>query len=345
MDESSLPGHVEMNFQPGLVSVVIINFNSGAYIARCIETIEAQSYTPLEILVIDNGSSDGSLSMLEGIAQEGRLRLFPGTNVGFAKANNIGIHASAGEFILTLNADAFLSADYIGRCVEAFRRNDLLGTVVGKLVSDSDPSIIDSAGIYFYREGVAAERGFGEKDRGQYDRQEFVDGACAAAAVYRRAMLEDIRIGDEFYDEAFFAFVEDVDVSFRSGMRGWTTLYLPSAIVRHVRGGSSGQLKEFTFYLNERNSRLFLRKGFALVARPSDKVLQTILLLGRNVSKFRNLSAGLRKRLKKEMPELRRAMDRKRECVRNPDRPPAFDITGRKSYVWASVLRRVGVAR
>lgn len=334
-----------MSFRSGLVSVVIINFNSGAHIQRCIENVEAQSYAPIEILVVDNGSTDGSLELLQRMQKEGRLRLFAGTNVGSSRANNLGIRASSGEFVLVLNADAFPMPDYINICVAAIRKDESVGTAVGKLVSDSDTSIIDSAGIYFYREGVATERGFGERDCGQYDEQEFVDGACCAAALYRRSMLEDIRIGDEFYDEDFFAFMEDAEISFHASMRGWRTLYIPAAMVRHVRGGSSGQLSEFVFYLNERNSRLFLRKGFALVARPSDKLLQTILLLGRNLTRFRHLSSAFRKRFNKEMPELRRAMDRKRKHLRSPDRSPVFETAGRQSYLLVSLRRKAGVGR
>ena len=328
-----------MTLQPGLVSVVIINFNSLAYIQRCIETIEAQSYSPLEILIVDNGSNDGSLEIVQEMARQGRLRLFVGTNVGSSRANNLGIRESGGEFVLILNADAFPESRYIERCVEAFRRDDRIGTVIGKIVSDADPSIIDSAGIYFYREGVAADRGFGEQDLGQYDKAEFVDGACCAAALYKRSMLEDVRIGDEFYDEDFFAFMEDVEISFHAIMRGWKTLYLPTTIVRHVRGGSSAKLKEYVYYLNERNSRLFLRKGFGLVARPSDRLLQTILMCGRSFSRIWRLSPSARNRLNQEMPTLLHAMDLKRGVLPNPHRPCIFKMTGRKSYLAASVLR------
>ena len=182
-----------MKIQSGMVSVVIINFNGAVHIERCIKTIEAQSYPEIEILVIDNGSTDGSLALVQEIANEDRIRLFAGANVGSSKANNLGIRESNGEFVLVLNADAFPLSDYIQKCVAAFRNDELIGTVIGKLVSDANDSIIDSAGIYFYREGLSCDRGFGEKDLGQYDMQEFIDGACCAAALYRRTMLEDIR--------------------------------------------------------------------------------------------------------------------------------------------------------
>ncbi len=332
-----------MAIQSGLVSVVIINFNSAECIERCIKTIEAQDYPQTEILVIDNGSTDGSLSVVQSMENEGRLRLIAGTNIGSSRANNLGIRESIGEFVLVLNADAFPLPDYIRKCVQAFRKNELTGTVIGKLVSDSDPSIIDSTGIYLYREGFARDRGLGEKDNGQYDREEVVDGACCAAAMYKRAMLEDVRIGEEFYDEDFFAFVEDVELSFHAAMRGWTTLYLPSAVARHVRGGSSKRVSEFACYLNERNTRLFLRKDFRLVTGFWDRVLQEVVLLGRRLTLHKYLSGNARLKLSREVKELGQKMDRKRSQLRAPDRLPVFSMAGRRSYLVTAVLRRAGM--
>jgi GT2 family glycosyltransferase len=334
-----------MKIQSGLVSVVIINFNSIEYIERCIRTIEAQSYSQIEILVIDNGSTDGSLPLVQRISNEGRLRLFAGANVGSSKANNLGIRESNGEFVLVLNADAFPLPDYIDKCVKAFSKDIFIGTVIGKLVSDADNSIIDSAGLYFYREGVACDRGAGEKDCGQYDKEEFVDGACCAAAMYRRSMLEDIRIGEEYYDEDFFAFGEDFDLSFHACLRGWRTLYLPSAVTRHVRGGSTCKMTEVLYCLGERNTRLFLRKGFMLVARPSDKILLAALLLGRKITQIQNLSFSARRRIGKELEELRKKMDHKRSLLRNPHRASVFNMTGRRSYLVLPVLRRIGILK
>ena len=333
-----------MSIEAGLVSVVIINFNSKAFIERCIANIEQQTWASREILVIDNGSTDGSGALVDAMAASGRIRCFRGANVGSSKANNLGIREGHGEFVLVLNADAFPDTDYLEKCIGAFRRDPTVGTVIGKLVSDSDPTVIDSAGVYFYREGVAVERGFGEKDQGQFDREEFVDGACCAAAVYRRSMLETIKIDEEFYDEDFFAFAEDSDLSFRSALKGWTTLYFPTARVRHVRGGCSGIIKEFPVFLNERNTRLFIQKSFCWVLRPSDRWLQFILFAGRAVTLRRYLSPSMRTRLSMEVKDLGRLMDAKSDRVPPGDRQSAFSMSGRKSYVVTAILRRIGIS-
>jgi len=107
-----------MKTQAGLVSVVIISFNSAAYLERCVKSLEDQSYRQIEILVIDNGSKDGSLAIVQQMADRGRVRLFAGDNIGSSKANNLGIRESNGEFVLVLNADAFPLSDYIEKCVQ-----------------------------------------------------------------------------------------------------------------------------------------------------------------------------------------------------------------------------------
>jgi len=333
-----------MKTQAGLVSVVIISFNSAAYLERCVKSLEDQSYRQIEILVIDNGSKDGSLAIVQQMADRGRVRLFAGDNIGSSKANNLGIRESNGEFVLVLNADAFPLSDYIEKCVQGFGGEGPIGTVIGKLVSDADPSIIDSAGIYVYREGVGIDRGLGERDLCQYDDVEFIDGACCAAAIYLREMLEDIRMGDEYYDEDFFAFMEDAELSLHAALRGWKTLYLPGAVVRHVRGGSSGKMTPFTYYLCERNTRLLMRKHFALVARTSDRLLQTLLLLGRRVTQWRRMPATTRLLLKKELEDLGRKMDEKQEQIRRSIRTPSFSMTGRRSYLLATMLQRLGIS-
>jgi GT2 family glycosyltransferase len=332
-----------MRFEDGLVSVIIINFNSGRYIERCIETIERQTYPQYEIIIVDNGSTDGSLALVRQWAQSGRVRLLEGENVGSSRANNRGILESHGEFVFILNADAFPAPNFIELCVPAFQEDSTIGTVTGKLVSDADPSRIDSAGLYFYREGFAVDRGFGEKDAGQFDRRAWIDGACCAAALYRRSTLEDIRIGDEFFDEDFFAFVEDPELSLHAALRGWKTLYLPNAVVQHVRGGSSTTISKFVSYLGERNTRLMFRKSFSLVARPADIFLQRIAITLRNLASLMRFSSTERKKMRLEEAGLAIKMDTKRTHIFAAERQPAFSIRGRRSFLVSAILRRLGI--
>lgn len=245
-----------------LVSVVIINFNSDKFIWRCLEALEKQTYKNLEIFVVDNASTDGSSERLQSIDNDNFNYYKFETNVGSSVANNYGIKSSSGEFVLILNADVFLSEDYIEKSLIAFNKDNKIGTVTGKLLSESNHKIIDTTGIILFKEGVGHERGMGEEDNGKYDIEDYVVGACCAAAMYKREMLEDIRYEDEYYDEDYFAFVEDLDLSVCATLLGWKTLYTYKALAYHVRGGSTSSMSDFVKYLNIRNSEIFFNKFF-----------------------------------------------------------------------------------
>lgn len=240
----------------GLISVVIINFNSDKYIWNCLECIRAQTYNKLEVFVIDNCSSDGSSEKLQKIQGDDFYYHRFDTNVGSSVANNYGIKNSHGEFVLVLNADVFLNKDYVEQSIKEFGRDEKIGTVTGKLLSESNNQVIDTTGIIVFKEGVGAERGMGEVDNGQYDFVDYVVGACCASALYKREMLEDIEYEGEFFDEDMFAFVEDFDLAIMSTLLGWKTLYVYRAVGFHVRGGSTKNVSEFVRYLNIRNSKL-----------------------------------------------------------------------------------------
>lgn len=245
-----------------LVSVVIINFNSDKFIWRSLEALDKQTYKNLEIFVVDNASTDGSSEKLQNINRKDFNYYKFETNVGSSVANNYGIKNSNGKFVLILNADVFLSEDYIEKSIIAFNKDTKIGTVTGKLLSESNHKIIDTTGIILFKEGVGHERGMDEEDNGQYDIEDYVVGACCAAAMYKREMLEDIRYEDEYYDEDYFAFVEDLDLSVCATLLGWKTLYTYKALAYHVRGGSTSSMSDFVKYLNIRNSEIFFDKFF-----------------------------------------------------------------------------------
>jgi len=333
---------LERNVARGLVSAVIIDFNSGRYLDRCMAALNAQTYRELEVIFVDNGSQDGSVARLREWASAGHIRLFEGTNVGFSKANNLAIRKSRGEFVLALNADAFLEPDYLQKCVAAMSESANIGIVVGKLLSERDQSVIDSAGFYIYREGLPVDRGFGQKDVGQFDRREFVDGACAAASLYRRAALDAISADGQFFNESFFAYVEDVELSFRAACAGWRTLYIPEAVAYHVRGGSSQSVSEFATFLNERNLRVFLRNRFNRHAGTTDRVLQWIVLRLRDVKLRHILSAEYRGRLRSEVHSMSARSAGNGKTPKEQDRLRQAR-EGRRSYLLEAISRWIGV--
>lgn len=218
------------------VSVAIVTYNSASQIAGCLATVLAQSLPPAEIVVWDNGSSDDSAARARAMGAE---VLACDRNLGFAAGANAVIRRTTAPYVLLLNPDAYPAADYLARLHEAAESDPRIGSATGKLVrvpTGDGPRLIDSAGHVFYRNRTALNRGENEPDLGQFDEPGEVFGVCAAAALYRRAMLEDVRVGEEYFAGAFFAYLEDVDLDWRARLRGWRAWYVPAAVAVHERG-------------------------------------------------------------------------------------------------------------
>src|SRR6266700_378162 len=222
------------------VSVTIVTYNSGRFIKRCLESVLDQDYPFKEIIVIDNNSSDGTIDILEPF--EGRCQIiYNAENIGFAAAQNQAIGLSRAEWVLTLNPDVLLLPGFIEALVTAGKLDSRVGTVCGKLLTmtsgfDFPPEpVVDSTGIYFTPNLRHLDRGSLEVDNGHFRNYEYVFGATAAAALYRREMIDDIAIGGEFFDADFFVYREDADVAWRSQLMGWRCLYAPYAKGYHVR--------------------------------------------------------------------------------------------------------------
>lgn len=223
-----------------LVTVTLVTYNSGRYIKRCLESVLAQKGPPIEIIVIDNNSTDGTRDILERYEDRCRI-VYNHDNIGFAAAQNQAIQLSRGSWILTLNPDVLLMPYFIQAMLEAGRLDNRIGTVCGKLlVMSPDFDIearprVDSTGIYFTPHLRHLDRGSREVDNGHYLKREYVFGATAAAALYRRAMIDDISLNGEFFDPDFFVYREDADVAWRAQLMGWRCLYTPYARGYHVR--------------------------------------------------------------------------------------------------------------
>jgi GT2 family glycosyltransferase len=224
------------------VSAVLVSWNSREYLGSCLAALLAQELPLDEIILVDNGSSDGSADWTAA-NYPGVQVLRNSENLGFAAANNQGIAASSGHYALLVNTDAILEPGFVAVLVRALEADRGLGWASGKLLKLRDgerpgerrPAILDSTGEVIYRTRRALNRGDGEVDRGQYERREEVFGASAAAAIYRRAMLEDIRLGEDYFDADYFAYLEDCDLNWRAQLRGWRCLYDPAAMAHHVR--------------------------------------------------------------------------------------------------------------
>jgi len=229
------------------VTVVVVNWNSGALLERCLLALGAQTLTPRRVVVVDNGSRDGS----ERAARErpGVELLALGANLGFAAANNRGIARAEGcEWIALLNPDAFPEPGWLEALVRA-ADDGRFALLASRQVLADDPSRLDGTGDVYTVAGRAWRRHHGQAAAENDLVPEEVFSPCAAAALYRRDAL--LEAGG--FDESFFCYFEDVDLAFRMRLAGHRCLYVPDAVVHHVGSASSGRRSPFSVYHGHRN--------------------------------------------------------------------------------------------
>ncbi len=252
-----------------LFSVIIVSYNAVVYIADCLDSVEKQTFEDFEVIVVDNGSDDNTPA---AVRRYGDVNLIVnGSNKGFCAANNQGIKASKGEYVVTLNSDAVLDRDFLKELEKAAQDKNY-GMLAAKILNKNG-SAIDSTGLElssFYR---FFDRGSGEKDSGQYDNRRDVFGPCAAAALYKREMLEDIYCAGEYFDEDFFFLAEDFDIAWRARRKNWRALYVPGAVCYHARNSTDFN-RDFRQYLSFRNRVFLLLKN----ARPGLFYLSVFLV-------------------------------------------------------------------
>lgn len=225
------------------VTVQIVTYNSAEDIVECLNAVRQQTYPIEKIVVIDNASKDDTLDRVRSYVEHtdsGNIHLVPNPlNVGFAPAHNQGIRMAQSDYVLVLNPDVELKPDYVKRLVEEMSSNPQIGSATGLLLLKSSPEIVDSTGLDMNGIWRAFDRGAGEP-ADHWEKSGEVFGVSGAAALYRRAMIDDISIKGEFFDEGFFAYKEDVDVAWRAGLFGWKAYYCADAVGTHERGWKKG---------------------------------------------------------------------------------------------------------
>ena len=238
------------------VSVILPNWNGRHHLARCLASLQTQTYHDFEVIVVDNGSTDGSAAWLKQKHPDVRV-IKNSYNRGFAAANNQAIQTTNSPYIVTLNNDTEAEREWLARLVRAIESDASVGMVASQMLLGHAPELIDSAGIEVDWTGTAWQRRRGEAaDEGGAPREVF--GPCAGAALYRRVMLDEIGL----FDEDFFAYYEDVDLAWRARNAGWRCLYAPRARVYHAHSATGGQDPALKRYLIGRNKVWTLLKNY-----------------------------------------------------------------------------------
>jgi GT2 family glycosyltransferase len=220
---------------PALVSVVIPNWNGAQHLPTCLDALRAQTYAPVEVIVADNASTDGSLALLAERYPEVRMVALP-ENRGFTGACNAGMQAASGEIVALLNNDTEADPAWLSEVVAALRRHPEAGFVASKMLLFDDRTRFHTAGDLYRVDGRLVNRGVWQQDTGQYDREEYVFSACGGAAAYRRAMLDEIGL----LDDDFFFSAEDMDLAWRAQLAGYRCVYAPRAVVYHRLAATGG---------------------------------------------------------------------------------------------------------
>jgi GT2 family glycosyltransferase len=243
------------------IRVVVVNWNRRELLRACLQSLAAQTHESFEVLVVDNASADGSVELIQELTPSYPVPLLlirNSENRGFCAANNQGFVGARNEFIALLNNDAEAEPNWLRAMEEAIRTAPEIGMVATKIRVWEEPRRIDKCGHLIYPDGQNRGRGTGQLDRGQFDSVEEVLWPDGCAALYRRAMLDEIG----GFDEDFFAYADDAELGLRARWAGWKCLYTPHAEVRHHRGATLGLGSGKRLTLIERNRVLLAVKMF-----------------------------------------------------------------------------------
>lgn len=305
-----------LNLMPPLISVIVLNWNGKQFLGSCLRALQAQTYPNFEVVLVENGSNDGSTEYLRqefGAWDKLKLLELP-QNTGFSGGNLAGLNHANPEsrYIATLNNDTVADPRWLEELAFALENHSAeWAAACGPMTFANDPELIASAGIEIRRNGLALDRAIGEKlQTNQTEREIF--GVCAGAALYRREAIEAVG----FFDPAFFAYLEDADLAWRLRLSGWRSLYIPEAQVTHAYSGTGKQGSPFKSFQLGRNRVWVILKNTPtkLLLRNLPRILLYDIAASFYTLLFRRDIHPLRGRLAALLPHhLRRVWRQRRE--------------------------------
>jgi len=279
-------------------SVIIPNWNGVEYLPVCLDSLRAQTYPQVEVILADNASTDGSQALLAREYPEVRLVQLT-ENRGFTGACNAGLEAAGGDILVLLNNDTKAAPNWLAAVAAAFERHPEAGSVASKMLLFDRRDVLHTAGDFYRLDGTPGNRGVWQKDVGQYEREEYVFSACGGSAAYRRAMLEQVGV----LDDAFFFSCEDLDLGWRAQLAGWRCVYAPDAVVYHklqaTGGGSTASFfngRNFIYLIAKNYPDSLLRRYWPAVLRAQWRISWEALRAWRGAAaraRLRGQLAGL----------------------------------------------------
>lgn len=282
------------------VAVVIPNWNAEEFIGKCLDSLAKQTYRP-QVIVVDNGSTDKSREIIrKHIDKDKKIEMLEfDDNAGFAGGVNRGLRPNLDkyDYIALFNNDAIADKDWLKHLVEAAEEHKDAGIVTGKLMR-ADKKHIDSTGDFYTMWGMPFPRGRNEIDSGQFDQPEYVFGASGGASLYRTKALKEIGL----FDEDFFAYFEDVDISMRAQIAGWKVYYTPKAEAYHHVGGTSSKMGDLARFHSIKNYYLVIDRNLPwqlgllylpFILLQSARLLLTSLIKNRNLVYFKALGKAI----------------------------------------------------
>jgi GT2 family glycosyltransferase len=249
-------------------AIIIANWNGKEHLEKCLQSLAHQTYKDFKIILVDNGSVDGSVFFVEKNYPEIELIKLE-KNTGFAYANNAGIQRAFLDenikYIITLNNDTKTQENYLEKMIDCARRHPEAGSIQPKVMNFFDQNIIDSVGILIYLDASAINRGQKENDAGQYEKEEEIFGASASAALYTHEALNKVKLpGENYFDSDYFAYYEDVDLAWRLRLAGFSSFYCPGARVFHVHSATGKNYSPFKSFHIIRNQYYNILKNMPL---------------------------------------------------------------------------------
>ncbi|MBE2183171.1 MAG: glycosyltransferase family 2 protein [Anaerolineae bacterium] len=238
-----------------LFSIIIPHWNGKKYLKTCLDSLLQQNYPSIEIIIVDNASTDGSQAYIKQNYPQVILLELP-VNRGFTGACNAGLATADGEFVALLNNDTEVDPGWALAVVNGFQKHPEAGSIASKMLLFDQRNHIHTAGDYFTIDGRAGNRGVWQQDQGDFDREAFVFSACGGSSAYRRSMIDEIGV----LDDDFFFLLEDVDLGWRAQLAGWRCLYTPQAVVYHHLSATGGGVT--ASYYDGRNSLWLLIKNY-----------------------------------------------------------------------------------